>query len=155
MLLKLVNLDNPILRLKAKEVEDFVHARQIVYDMYDTMIENKGVGLAAPQVGFSLQLFITAKHPNIDSYMFKYKKPLPFNVFVNPSIIVASGDVSGEEGCLSIPNTIVQVRRPALVSFEADDLAGSRTQYTLINAWARIFCHEYDHLLGKLITDFI
>ncbi len=114
----------------------------LVDDMRKSLKRASGVGLAAPQVGVSKRLFVTAA-PNDD-----------FRVFVNPEIIETSvEEVLMEEGCLSVPGIYSSVKRPKTISIQAQDLNGKYFKMKLSGYLARISQHENDHLNGVLFID--
>jgi peptide deformylase len=144
----IVYYGDPILRKKAKPVIVFDNAlKAFVEKMKEAMVEHDGLGLAAPQVGRSIQLVV------IDAT--KGEKP-PY-VLVNPEFTYLSGDeVEREEGCLSFPDIHLNITRPSVVSVKAFDENG--TAFTIENSddlLARAFQHEIDHLNGILIIDHI
>lgn len=127
-----------ILTKRAKEVET-IDSRviQLLDDMAETMAEYNGVGLAAPQVGFLKRVFIVDDGTGLKE-------------LINPEILEVSGEQDGEEGCLSVPGMIGYVVRPAYVKIAALNRQGERVVYEGTELLARAFCHEYDHLEGKL-----
>ncbi|NLE02667.1 MAG: peptide deformylase [Fibrobacter sp.] len=139
---------NPVLRKTARAVDVFDEKlKQFVKDMIETMRVEDGVGLAAPQVGESVQIAV------ID---ITAGEGTPY-VLINPVIFESSEDnVTAEEGCLSLPGITVNVTRPAKVSVRAFDENG--TEYEIRNAdglLARALQHEIDHLNGIMIVDHI
>jgi peptide deformylase len=130
------------LRAPCAPVEGDVAA--LARDMLDTMYDAPGRGLAAPQVGLSLRLFV------MDA---TWKEGLPDpRVFVNPVIAARDGEQVNEEGCLSIPGTPRRVRRPARITLLFDG-AGGRREESFEGFAAACICHEVDHLDGVLILD--
>ena len=120
--------------------------RALAADMLETMYAAPGRGLAAPQVGEPLRLFVM-------DVAWKDGAPAPV-VAVDPEIVVAGGDVeTAEEACLSIPGRPVRVARPAAVTMRWTDLDGFRAEHALTGAAARCAQHELDHLDGVLILD--
>ena len=111
----------------------------LIEDMLDTMYEKMGVGLAAPQVGILKQIVV------IDVG----EGPI---VLINPEIIETSGEQTGEEGCLSVPGMSGQVTRPNYVKVKALDMDMNEQIYEGEGLLARAFCHELDHLDGKMYT---
>lgn len=151
--LSIHQLGNPALRTIAQPITD-VRDRQIqklIDDMLVTLKESKGVGLAAPQVGHSLQLVIIASHPNERYPHAPQMEPTPM---INPKIIGHSQDTEkGWEGCLSVPMIRGQVPRYREIEVEYLDRQGDRQVTKLTDFVARIFQHEYDHLEGKVFLD--
>lgn len=132
-----------ILRKKAKEVKDITpRVQELVQDMIETMYENNGVGLAAPQVGILKRIFVVdigdGEGPT---------------VFINPEITEASGEQFGAEGCLSIPGKQGDVLRPYSIHVKAQNEAGETFEIDAEEFYARAICHEYDHLEGVLYID--
>jgi peptide deformylase len=133
-----------ILREKAAEVITIDQQIDTLIDeMIETMFKNDGVGLAAPQVGVLKRIIIAApKADNTELY-----------VFINPVITRASGEVSGSEGCLSVPGSSGEVIRAKKICFSALDRKGNPVSLIAEDFFARILQHETDHLLGKLYID--
>lgn len=138
---------DPILRKVAAEVQNFDAALvALVSDMYETMYAATGRGLAAPQIGESVCVFV------IDT-TWKEAEPTP-RAFVNPVIIAASPIKEARpEVCLSIPDRSFAVERPAWVDAAWQDPDGAPQMARLEGIEAICFCHELDHLNGVLITD--
>ncbi|MFO0971994.1 MAG: peptide deformylase [Phycisphaerae bacterium] len=111
--------------------------------MLALMVEAEGVGLAAPQVGRTVRMFVC----NATG------KPADNQVWINPRIVERGGTIESEEGCLSIPKVRVTVRRAAEVTLEAQDLSGKTVRRAASELLARVWQHEIDHLDGKLIID--
>lgn len=122
--------------------------RQLVADMLATMYHAEGRGLAAPQIGVSLRLFVM-------DHDWKTGASAP-RVLIDPEITFLSGlEVEMTEGCLSIPDLPVTVLRPDRLSVTATDLDGQRESHDFAGIEARIIQHEADHLDGLLIVDFL
>ena len=147
-ILKIVEYGDPVLREPCKEVHKISKKiKTLVTDMLDTMYKANGVGLAAPQVGESLRIFvIDVSDP---------KGPVDPMVFINPKIIKKSGAVNSYEGCLSFPQAYTDVRRYANVMVKALDISGRPFIKEAKNGelLARAIQHEFDHLDGKLFID--
>jgi peptide deformylase len=142
--LTVLKYPNKVLFKKAKpvaEVDDSI--RQLVSDMIETMIVNDGVGLAAPQVGQSIRLFLAAPQGG--------KKDV--YVFVNPVISNHSGKQCGPEGCLSVPGVFGDVERAKSITVTYIDLQGIPQEMNAEGFLARIIQHENDHLDGKVFVD--
>lgn len=116
--------------------------RTLIFDMLDTMYEEMGVGLAAPQVGI-LKRVVTIDVGD---------GPI---VLINPEILETSGEQTGDEGCLSVPGMAGQVTRPNYVKVKALDENMEEVIYEGRELLARAFCHEIDHLDGKMYTDLV
>lgn len=152
-ILDIVELGNPILREKAKEIRRISDSdiQQLIDDMIVTTKHASGVGLAAPQVDHSLRLFIMHSYPN-DRY--PEAPEMVSTPVINPRIISYSEDlVEGWEGCLSIPGIRAPVVRHRAVSVEFYDRFGNEKVEVLEDFVARIFQHEYDHLEGIVFLD--
>lgn len=146
-------LGNPVLRDQAQPIANISNReiQQLIDEMLVTLKESKGVGLAAPQVGRSLQLIIIASHPNERYPNAPQMEPLPM---INPKIISYSVETEkGWEGCLSVPMIRGLVPRYREIEVEYLDRFGDRQVTKLIDFVARIFQHEYDHLEGKVFLD--
>ena len=143
MILNVTKLGEEILRKKAEPVPEINdEIRELVNDMFDTMIENNGVGLAGPQVGKSLRLFVIIADDDVR------------RVFINPQIIKTSTQVGEyDEGCLSIPQVYETITRPLEVTVQAYNEEGKLFMLEADGLLARIIQHEYDHLDGILYID--
>ena len=132
-----------VLRKESKRVEKFDRRLEmLIEDMFDTMYDANGVGLAAVQVGVLKQVVV------IDT-----EQPGEKMVLINPEIIETEGEVCGSEGCLSIPGKSGMVNRPAKVTVRALDEHGEPVTRTGEGLLARCMCHEIDHLHGILYAD--
>lgn len=139
-------LPAPCLRRVAKPVEAFDEALQtLIEDMFETMYDAKGVGLAAPQIGVSLRLSV------VDVVGDK-KQQL---VLVNPEIIEREGEEAFSEGCLSVPGAYDTVIRAKKVTIRALDKFGKPFEMTAEGLLGECFQHEIDHLNGKLFVDLL
>lgn len=130
-----------ILRKKSRTV-DVINNRitDLLDDMVDTLHKNNGVGLAAPQVGILKRVIVI----DIGNGVME---------FVNPEIIESSGEVIDQEGCLSIPGIVGDVKRPKYVKVKALNRKGEEVEVEGTDLLARVFCHEIDHLDGVLFED--
>ena len=132
-----------VLNKECKEVTKMTLRTQVlINDMLDTMYEAMGVGLAAPQVGILKRIVV------IDIG----EGPI---VLINPEILETSGEQTGDEGCLSVPGMAGQVTRPNYVKVKAMDEDMNEVIYEGTELLARAFCHEIDHLDGKMYTDLV
>lgn len=120
---------------------------QLLDDMRETLIESGGVGLAAPQVGV-LRRAVLVVETNVGEDEDEYIIEL-----VNPEIVMAEGEQTGSEGCLSVPDEYGIVTRPEKVRVRAQDRDGNEFEVEGTGLTARCFCHEIDHLEGILFTD--
>ena len=147
-ILKIVEYGNPVLRQPTKEVSKISKKiKNLVMDMLDTMYKANGVGLAAPQVGENLRIFvIDVSDPS---------GPIDPIVFINPKIIKKSGAINSYEGCLSFPKVYTCVRRYKNVMVKALDINGKPfiKEGKDGELLARAIQHEFDHLDGKLFID--
>ncbi len=145
---KVVKYGEPCLRVKSKEVHKISKKIQILIDdLYDTMYATNGVGLAAPQIGENLRVFVI--DVGVDA---KSMNPI---TFINPKIIKKEGAVNSYEGCLSFPEAYSNVRRYSYVKVKALDIKGrpfilEAKEGSLL---ARAIQHEFDHLDGVLFID--
>tara|TARA_B100001989_G_scaffold8571_1_gene5613 strand:- start:322 stop:870 length:549 start_codon:yes stop_codon:yes gene_type:complete len=151
MILPIVSFGNSILRCKCSPVQENQPVEDILKNMYETMYNAQGVGLAAPQVGLDLSIFIIDTTPFCDdeNNLIPLKKE-----FINPEIIDYSGkDESFNEGCLSIPGLREDVIRKDQIKIRYFDKNFNEhtEKYEGINS--RVIQHEYDHLMGVLFTD--
>jgi peptide deformylase len=145
-LLEIKTFGCPVLRKKASPVEEITDdIRSLVEDMFETMYAAEGIGLAAPQVGVSARLLI------LDVSL---SDPEAFpTVLINPEIVSESGDISGDEGCLSLPGVSGEVKRFANITVKALDEKGQPVGYEMSDIHSRVTQHEMDHLDGVLVTD--
>ena len=143
MVLDIVKLGEDILRQKAQpvaEVNDEI--RQLAEDMFETMIEADGVGLACPQIGKNLRMFVLIADDDVR------------RVFINPQIIMTSEELGDyDEGCLSIPQVYETIKRPVRVTVQALNEQGKPFTLDADGLLARIIQHEYDHLDGIVFID--
>jgi peptide deformylase len=143
MIYPIVKYGNPVLEKPAAPVTEFNEdLKTLVADMFESMYEAKGVGLAAPQIGISKRLAV------ID-VSFK-ENPREKLVLANPEIIHTEGKQTQSEGCLSIPDFRENVTRANIVTIRAQDISGKWYEKTGEELLARAFLHETDHLNGKL-----
>ncbi len=147
---EVITVPHPTLRKKAPAVKDFGQDLQtLIDDMVDTMREESGVGLAAPQIDISQRVIVIEFGSEEDP-----EAPMELHILVNPSISRFSADVvSGAEGCLSIPGLMGEVDRSVQVTVEGQDRFGEPIILHPQGWLARIFQHEIDHINGILYTD--
>jgi peptide deformylase len=143
---RIVLYPDPVLRRKAAPVSRVDQAvRDLVQDMFRIMRQEEGAGLAAPQIGESLRLFVTEERPD---------EGQPARAFINPQLAELAGDLDGhDEGCLSLPGIRGVIRRQPRVTIRALDEQGQPFELTSDQFSARVWQHEFDHLEGILITD--
>jgi peptide deformylase len=148
MIYPIVKFGDPVLETKAAPVTEFdASLRKLINDMFESMYAAHGVGLAAPQIGIGQRIAV------ID-VTFK-ENPEQKLVLINPEIIHTEGRISQNEGCLSIPEFRENVTRPKKVTVRAQDAKGEFFERTGEELLARAFCHETDHLNGKLYISHI
>lgn len=141
--LKIRKYGDPILRRRALPIEEVTpEVRQTIADMTETMYDEVGIGLAAPQVGVSLRLVVVGDEDGRG-----------VRALINPVIVEQGGQVTAEEGCLSIPGIFAPVTRAAWVRLEARDADGKPVELTARGLRARVLQHELDHLDGVLFLD--
>ena len=139
---KVVVRGDEILSKRCREVSEITdRLRETPDDMVDTMREELGVGLAAPQVGVMRRMFVAEPEPGRVYYM------------INPEIYFEEGSEGEYEGCLSVPGLIGIVERPQKIKIRALDRDGVEQDYEFEGFDARVMCHENDHLNGVLYTD--
>jgi peptide deformylase len=148
--LPLVLIPDPVLRKQADPVERVDDAlRKLADDMFETMYDAPGIGLAAPQIGVSRRLIV------MDPARGEDDEPEPL-VMVNPVIHERSEMMRAhDEGCLSIPEVTAEIERPALVRVSYLDLEGERHEATFEDIWSTLVQHEIDHLDGVLFIDYL
>ena len=144
-LMDVVKYGDPILRKKCSTVTDFSKLDILVDDMFDTMYEEEGIGLAANQVGIDMNLMvIDVSHT---------EETDETNVFVNGEITDSWGESVFEEGCLSIPEVRLEVKRPEFITFKYQDMEGNEKEEEFTGLLGRAIQHEIDHLNGVFIVD--
>ena len=140
----LTKYPTPVLMEPAKPVEVFDKGLRVLAErMKEIMVETQGVGLAGPQAGVSLRIFVGS----IDGTKENAR------VYINPVIRVEGPLVTNEEGCLSLPGLYGKIKRYARCTITAKDLDGNEFTETGEGLQARIYQHEYDHLEGRMIKD--
>lgn len=143
---KIIYLPDPRLRKISTDVEIFDDNLQtLIDDMFETMYDAKGVGLAAPQIGINIRLSV------IDVTNDKSQQL----VLINPKIIAKEGEQEYQEGCLSVPGTFDTVKRAATVTISALDRNAKPYEMTASGLLGEAFQHEIDHLNGKLYIDLL
>ena len=141
--LKVRRYGDPVLRRRAEEIATVTpQIRRLAEDMIDTMYDEVGIGLAAPQIGASVRLLVVGDEEGRGA-----------QVLVNPVITEQGGTVTAEEGCLSLPGFFAPVTRAQWVKVEAQDLEGQPLSLTARGLRSRVFQHEIDHLDGVLFID--
>jgi peptide deformylase len=139
---KIITAENPVLRQKGKKIHRFdASIQKLANEMFETMHAAQGVGLAAPQIGLSIRLFVAEYEDHKVA-------------IANPEIIKAEGEVLGTEGCLSIPGYVGEnIRRAERVIVKGQDVRGKPIKVNAEGWFARVLQHEIDHLDGILFLD--
>ena len=141
--LKIRFYGDPCLVAKSKPVKEVGPVeRMLIAAMFETMIACRGVGLAAPQVGINEQIFVVDTGKEVFAA-------------INPKIIKVAGSEVMEEGCLSIPRVLVDIKRAKTLWVEFTDQENRHVRAQLKGLTAKVFQHEFDHLQGKLIIDYL
>ena len=142
---KIRTMGDRILNKVCRPVEEMTpKIQELIEDMLETMYDAYGVGLAAPQVGMLKRIVVIDIGDENGPY-----------VLINPVIIETAGEQTGDEGCLSVPGMAGQVTRPNYVKVKAMDEDMNEVIYEGTELLARAFCHEIDHLDGKMYTDLV
>ncbi|WP_298778282.1 peptide deformylase [uncultured Polaribacter sp.] len=159
MILPIVAYGDPVLRKIGKEIDkDYPNLSELITNMKETMYNASGVGLAAPQIGKAIRLFLIDASPfaEDEDLSEKDREALKtFNhVFINAKIIKEEGEEwTFNEGCLSIPDVREDVKRQPKITIEYQDENFKKHTKVLDGLAARVFQHEYDHIEGVLFTD--
>ncbi|MES2517180.1 MAG: peptide deformylase [Bacteroidota bacterium] len=159
MIYPIVAYGDPVLRKVAVDIDKSFDVKKLSEDMFETMYNAKGVGLAAPQIGLNIRMFVVDGRPfnegedmeerDKDPSLIDFKK-----VFINAEILEEDGDDWGfEEGCLSIPDIREDIYRPEYVTIRYFDVDWNEHTEEYEGLAARIIQHEYDHIDGILFTD--
>lgn len=159
MILPIIAYGHPVLKRKAEVInKDYPKLNELIENMFETMYNASGVGIAAPQIGLSIRLFIVDTNPfaeddslsdNDRNQLKSFKK-----IFINPVIIdEKGGEWSFEEGCLSIPNIREGVLRQKQITIQYHDENFNKHTDSFDGLLARVIQHEYDHIEGVLFTD--
>jgi peptide deformylase len=152
MILPIYSYGSKVLRQKAVAINpEYPGLQQLIADMFETMYNAHGVGLAAPQIGKDIRLFVIDAEP-MDSEKLKGVKM----VFINAEKIEEDGDAwPYEEGCLSIPGVREDVSRKERIKIRYQDQNFQQQEQTFDGMLARVIQHEYDHIDGVLFTDYL
>ena len=151
--LPIVTYNDPILRKKGEPVKELTEEiKEFIADMFETMYNSKGVGLAAPQLGVSLRIFVVDADNMMDD---EEEKPGPV-AFINPEIVEKKGKkVPFDEGCLSIPEVTDKVMRPENIVLKYKNEHFEDIEIEVEGWLSRVIQHEYDHLEGVLFIDYL
>jgi peptide deformylase len=145
---QILKIGHPLLSQKAEPVEKIDDSvRQLVKDMIETMQAAPGIGLSAPQVNVSKRII------TVDISVGENKDDLI--VLINPELVHKEGKVVREEGCLSVPEVFEKIARPQKVIVKGLDLSGKEQVVKAEDLLARTFCHEIDHLNGRLFIEWL
>lgn len=161
MILPILPYGNPILKAKALEInKSYPKLKDLIKNMWDTMYSANGVGLAAPQIGLSIRIFVIDTFPFSEQEELSKKESMELSsfkkVFINPKIIEENGkDWDFNEGCLSIPDIREDISRKESIKINFLDENFVSKNLILSGIKARVVQHEYDHLEGILFTDYL
>lgn len=145
MIREIIKFPDPRLLITSSFVQNIsLDIKDLINDMFETMYHYNGVGLAAPQIGENLQIFIIDLQPN------GIKEPM---VFINPEILGMVGEQTRIEGCLSFPDLWLAIKRPEKVSLSFTDLENIRFEVEFKDLLAVIVSHEYEHCIGKVFIE--
>ena len=152
MILPVYMYGHPVLRAVAEPVPaDFAELQSLVDDMFETMYNSEGVGLAAPQIGRSLQLVVIDADPFAETFPECAGRKM---VLINPEVTVLDGEEEKRsEGCLSLPGIAEEIKRVEHIRLRWTDLDGQAHDEEISGFLARIVQHECDHLKGTVFTD--
>ena len=152
MIYPIVAYGDPVLKKVAVDIEkETTDVKQLAEDMFETMYESHGVGLAAPQIGKSIRMFVVDAEPLDEENLKGFKK-----VFINPTIVEESGNEwAFEEGCLSIPGIRADIYRKERIKIRYFDTDWNEHTDVFDGYAARVIQHEYDHIQGVLFTDYL
>ncbi len=159
MILPIVGYGAPILKRKAKDIpKDYENLDKLIKNMWETMYNANGIGLAAPQIGKSIRLFIADPTPFLDDDELTEEEKNTIKrakkVYINPTILEEEGEEWGfSEGCLSIPGINEDIFRPEKIKIEYFDEDFNKHTEEFDGLAARVIQHEYDHIEGILFTD--
>ena len=153
MIYPIVLFGDPVLKKMAKDLEPGdLDLDQLIEDMFETMDAANGVGLAAPQIGLSIRLFVVDTEPIVEDDDEEGVR----QVFINPEIVEETGNEwSFEEGCLSIPGIREDISRSERLKIHYQDANWEEKELEVDGILARVVQHEYDHIEGILFTDHI
>ena len=162
MILPIVAYGNPVLRKVGREITpEYPELEKLIADMWETMYNSNGVGLAAPQINRDIRLFVMDSLQVVEGFDDEEKEQFSNDdgykgVFINPQILSATGtEWAYNEGCLSIPKIREDIVRPEEVVIAFQDEVFREHTRTFHGVTARIILHEYDHIEGKLFIDYL
>lgn len=154
MIFPIVLYGDPVLKKRAKEVEQGdTSVKEFIDNMFETMYAAQGVGLASPQIGHSLRIFVIDTYPMHEE---DEKEKGIKKAFINPEILEENGEEwAFEEGCLSIPGIRAEVDRKEKITISYYDEEWKKHEESYHGINGRVIQHEYDHIEGKLFTDYL
>jgi peptide deformylase len=162
MILPIVAYGNPVLKKRAEDIDaSYPDLKQLLANMWETMYNGRGVGLAAPQIGLSVRIFLVDSEQLVreneeaeeGEELYRVTKGIK-KAFINPVMVQETGAPwVYEEGCLSIPDVRVKISRNELIRIRYVNEMFEEVEEDYDGMNARIIQHEYDHLEGKLLTD--
>lgn len=163
MILPVYAYGSPILRKECEEIEEGTDVSELVGNMYETMYNSSGVGLAAPQIGKAVRIFLVDASPFAEEEPENEEEAKNFEIlknfkktFINPIIEDESGkEWAFAEGCLSIPGIREDVHRKSVIKISYFDEKWNYFEESYTGLVARIIQHEYDHVEGVLFTDYL
>ena len=148
-ILPIVKYGNPILRKQVEDITDFTSLSDMTVQMFNTMYKESGIGLAANQVGWSLNLLV------LDTSNLEDEEDSEPYIFINSKITKTEGAIVLEEGCLSVPDIRADINRPETITLRYQDLDQNFHENTFKGIVSRVIQHELDHLQGKLFIDYL
>jgi peptide deformylase len=162
MILPIVAYGSPVLRKEATDIDsNYPDLKKLIEDMWETLYNSNGVGIAAPQINKAIRLFLVDTDQIVESFddedkrLYPNEKPIK-RVFINAHIIETAGKPwPYNEGCLSIPKVREDIQRPEQVTLSYVDENFQPHQETFNGITARVIQHEYDHIDGKLFIDYL
>ena len=161
MILPIVGYGDPVLRKVGEAIsKDYPNLNELITNMYDTMYNASGIGLAAPQIGLAIRLFVVDTEPFSESENLSDEEKVQLKsfkkTFINAKMLVEEGEEWGfNEGCLSIPDVREDVYRHEKITIEYYDEQFIKQTDVYDGLIARVIQHEYDHIEGILFTDLI
>ncbi len=161
MILPIVGYGDPVLRKVGEELtKEYLGLNELISNMYDTMYNASGIGLAAPQIGLAIRLFVVDTEPFSESENLSEEEKVQLKsfkkTFINAKMLVEEGEEWGfNEGCLSIPDVREDVYRHEKITIEYYDEQFIKQTDVYQGLIARVIQHEYDHIEGILFTDLI
>jgi len=147
--LKILKYGNPILRKKVDDVVNFKNLPYLAKQMFNIMHDERGIGLAANQIGYSLNLMV------LDTSNLEGEDNCKPYILINTEIIGSNGSSIMEEGCLSVPDVRAEIERPETIIIKFQDLEQNFYEKSFTGVISRVIQHELDHLNGKFFVDYL